>query len=116
MAENLNTAPAQTLADGGYFVAMQKPGANVSLKIIPVSTVKAAADLAATALQAEDVANMAYEDPADWVPRSEYVAAIAGLTTENAALQVRVSQLESLIGVGSIAVFETGVFEDGVFA
>lgn len=116
MAENLNTAPAQTLADGGLFVAMQKSGANVSLRTIAVSSVKAGVDLAATALQPGSVADMAYEDPADWVPRSEYDVTVSDLVAATAALQVQVTQLLELVGVGNIAVYDTNVYEPGVYA
>jgi hypothetical protein len=114
---NLNSLTNKALSVGsGYLFGIDESGGSVSGFKMPVTDVKAASDLAATALQPAAVADMAYEDPADWVPRSEYDADLATLAATNAFLQAQIEELQGLIGVGSIAVYETDVYEPGVYA
>lgn len=114
---NLNSLPNKSLAGGdGYLFGLDSAGLNVTGWKMPVSDVKAGTDLASTALQPVDVADMAYEDPADWVPRDEHDATVASLTATTVFLQEQITQLQALIGVGSIGVFDADVYEPGVYA
>jgi len=58
---------------------------------------------------------MAYEDPDAWVSRVEYDATVLALTAANANLSTRIAQIETLVGAGSIAVYQAGVYEPGVY-
>jgi hypothetical protein len=115
-AIDLNALPDRALADGGgYLFGIDAAGGSVAGWRMPVTAVKTASDLAGTALQPADVAPMAYEDPAGWVPRSEYDVTVANLTSQNSYLAARIAQLESLMGIEGVPVYEAGIYEPGVY-
>lgn len=115
MAENINTAPVQTLSGGGYFLTFTQPGTTVSLKRLSVLEVKDGIDKANTALQETSVGPMAYEDPDDWVSRAEYNALQVTLTQQIALLQTQIDDLNTMIGTQTIQVYEPGIYQPEVY-
>lgn len=106
---------SQTRADGGYFLVFQQSGGTVVMKRLSMSEINALLDKADAALTEDDVGDMALESKDDYMLVADFTTTVAGLNLVIAEQNERITQLEGLIGIGSIVVYEEGVYEPGVY-
>ena len=114
MADNINDAEPIGI-DSAFLLAYTMTGGTVDLRHVPGTNIAPALALANTALQPADLGDSG-KFPADYyLTVDQYNAALAAQNAYIVALETRITQLEAMIGVSNVIVFENNVFEPGVF-
>lgn len=113
---DLNTLSNQTTEDGGGIMVRHLEGSNVSLKLLPVNDVKENLDKASTALQPEEVGDMAYEDKETYMQADDVNELLATRDAQITFLTVQLANLSSLIGADLIRVLDDDILEDDIVA
>lgn len=119
---DIEEAPVRTLANAtGAHILLYNPAAPIDdnpLLRMPLAELDGlgGGTIPDGVLTASDVGGMAYEEPADFISVSAHSAAVAVKDAQIADLQAQINTLAAMIGTGSVVVFESDVFEPGVFA